>query len=828
MTIKDYMISENELQNKLKKLEPDKKEKQRHDKEVKGLPPGAVLKQGGDVYDKADRYLGQVKTLDSGEREFVAGKPKEEKPEGEKTNNSNGDNHKKSSKKVTNGTNNSNGNKKKMEKKETIKLSGKQDTIVVAPKIEESIFDVRDYKKDFIKRTRQLDVKESSQIGIPGQKMGDRDNDPDSYGNPHGGSGHTKGAVPNVPLDKGRKGDILPILRKIVDKRQHERIKFPDGGPVDVDLFSASAMIQVHDALKPESQRKFKESIKNKLGFLKMHSFALKMIGGRAEKEQSESYDIDFDQFLTEWSESASSIRKKKIILSERALKEHKGTSPHKHPHPPVEEESDDEYHNCEEIHPNMSHKEWKRDNKDEDEDDNPVGKVEESTALQVKMALDDAGWKLGSQGSTLVRNILKKTKGDAKAAIDKIMKDYPGLKKEEVEIGENFAVLNEALKPRDKAVIDAFYSRKGNLASNLLSVEGGKLTKMGMGGQEIAIWKNDKIVINAKMDVKSTEEIVRYMKKSIPSGVFEEVEIAEGWKKGKYTIKDENGKILGTYSSGGKAKKVMDDLMQKGDYPELTVSMVEEVELDEGFIDAIVDKFKSILSIPKNVALMTKSILDGNVKDMETLSSNLSDKNRDKMIKIFSDQLKAGKYKGQGEINIIKLLATLKHDSLKEEVEIDEKKSATGYELYHKDFSSAMQHAYAFAKSKGHVVDPKEIDDKVATGPKKPSSGETNRYSLKAGRKKVEIQVANLDNKRYELNMYIEGKDYDAFFNSALKKFGVSSPADLKGDQKKKFYNYVDANWKGENEVEENVYVNAAANSIAQEYRAKSLLIKT
>ena len=60
--------------------------------------------------------------------------------------------------------------------------------------------------------------------------------------------------------------------------------------------------------------------------------------------------------------------------------------------------------------------------------------------------------------------------------------------------------------------------------------------------------------------------------------------EVAEGWKKGKYTIKDENGKILGTYSSGGKAKKVMDDLMQKGDYPELTVSMVEEVEVAEKF----------------------------------------------------------------------------------------------------------------------------------------------------------------------------------------------------------------------------------------------------
>jgi len=94
--------------------------------------------------------------------------------------------------------------------------------------------------------------------------------------------------------------------------------------------------------------------------------------------------------------------------------------------------------------------------------------------------------------------------------------------------------------------------------------------------------------------------------------------------------------------------------------------------------------------------------------------------------------------------------------------IKIDEKKSATGYELYHKTFSGAMQHAYKHAKSKGVIVDPKEIDDKVATGPKKPSSGKTNRYSLKAGRKKVEIQVANLDNKRYELNMYIEGVELD------------------------------------------------------------------
>jgi hypothetical protein len=83
--------------------------------------------------------------------------------------------------------------------------------------------------------------------------------------------------------------------------------------------------------------------------------------------------------------------------------------------------------------------------------------------------------------------------------------------------------------------------------------------------------------------------------------------------------------------------------------------------------------------------------------------------------------------------------------------------KSGTGYELYHKQFSGAMQHAYKFAKSKGYTVNPKDIDDMVASGPRKPSSGKTNSYSLGTDKgKRVQIQVTNLDNKRYELNMYI------------------------------------------------------------------------
>ena len=42
--------------------------------------------------------------------------------------------------------------------------------------------------------------------------------------------------------------------------------------------------------------------------------------------------------------------------------------------------------------------------------------------------------------------------------------------------------------------------------------------------------------------------------------------------------------------------------------------------------------------------------------------------------------------------------------------------------------------------------------------------------------------------------------KDYEEFFKAALKKFGVDSPADFKSDEeKKKFFDYVDKNYKGE-----------------------------
>ena len=70
-------------------------------------------------------------------------------------------------------------------------------------------------------------------------------------------------------------------------------------------------------------------------------------------------------------------------------------------------------------------------------------------------------------------------------------------------------------------------------------------------------------------------------------------------------------------------------------------------------------------------------------------------------------------------------------------------------------------------------------------------------KYGSKAGKKK--------SSKAYQ-GKFKEGskEEYQKFFNAAMKKFGIDSPADLKSDEeKKKFFNYVDKNYKGEKDEE-------------------------
>jgi len=100
-------------------------------------------------------------------------------------------------------------------------------------------------------------------------------------------------------------------------------------------------------------------------------------------------------------------------------------------------------------------------------------------------------------------------------------------------------------------------------------------------------------------------------------------------------------------------------------------------------------------------------------------------------------------------------------------------------YTVYHKSYTSAINTALEWAEKQGYEYDKEETASTIGMGPKKPSEGKTNRFSIsltkggKPQRKALHIQVYNMGtfkrnsdgsqtrslyggNNEYELNAYI------------------------------------------------------------------------
>jgi len=176
--------------------------------------------------------------------------------------------------------------------------------------------------------------------------------------------------------------------------------------------------------------------------------------------------------------------------------------------------------------------------------------------------------------------------------------------------------------------------------------------------------------------------------------------------------------------------------------------SSYEEVELDE-------DGHTDVASAIRKCMTVTEDAQDINSK-LQTMSTE------DSLPSWWTNKLAVAS-------NDMNKMRDYIVNPVQEEVELDEAK----YDLYHKDFSSAMQHATKMAKKlHGITIDPKEIDDKVATGPSKPGSGKTNKYRLKGDKGAIQVQVYNKGgSKPFELNMYKEEVELDEDLQSEIMK---------------------------------------------------------
>lgn len=82
--------------------------------------------------------------------------------------------------------------------------------------------------------------------------------------------------------------------------------------------------------------------------------------------------------------------------------------------------------------------------------------------------------------------------------------------------------------------------------------------------------------------------------------------------------------------------------------------------------------------------------------------------------------------------------------------------------QVYFNTFSAAVQYAETQVEKRGYKVDEDDWWRKVATGPKKPSVGKTNRYVIeltkdgKPNHSTLAMQIYGLESGKYELNFYM------------------------------------------------------------------------
>jgi len=377
----------------------------------------------------------------------------------------------------------------------------------------------------------------------------------------------------------------------------------------------------------------------------------------------------------------------------------------------------------------------------EEDEDDDPVGKNEEieieeawqagvvyhqefnngdrvyfrADSLQKNkrwkgVSVDEFGGKQKKARNNTADEKLPNWKTTPTNEIPKVMKE--GVEIEEAVAGWIAIYNREKLEiKKDKA--NGIYGAK-QIAIKHFKIPKSKESKLSIGPAHEEVEFNESPMLQAKMALRDA-----------------------GLKH-----KEHNGKLIVNKKD---KKKVQDALIKsfarKGTPPELTIasgSFQEGVELDEVHMvrtQKVKDGYKWLV---QKVEHNKTEIVDTGVEASRVKANIAGKKARSKITEHCGSC-------GEGE-----------------GIEEAKRKSKKDYEIYHKTYSGAVQHAADVAKKQGYEVDQDSWDSEITHGQRKPSEGKTVIKKIKLTkdgkpqRKMLQIQVHGMKT-QYELNMYIE-----------------------------------------------------------------------
>ncbi len=155
--------------------------------------------------------------------------------------------------------------------------------------------------------------------------------------------------------------------------------------------------------------------------------------------------------------------------------------------------------------------------------------------------------------------------------------------------------------------------------------------------------------------------------------------------------------------------------------------------------------------------------------KDLSKFIKANKSKINSKDFNYIEDEVESLKYlesdykRGRADRQEVEVAVIDAQDSIKRAMGIKESvnEAKAPYEVYHKSYTSAIEAAREYAEKKGFEIDNDDSFTKIGMGPRKPSEGKTNRFSIqltkdgKLQRKQLHIQVYGMKNS-YELNAYI------------------------------------------------------------------------
>jgi len=347
------------------------------------------------------------------------------------------------------------------------------------------------------------------------------------------------------------------------------------------------------------------------------------------------------------------------------------------------------------------------------------------------------------------------------------------------------------------------FFDKKGNLKPEVAArIAKGReklnikdVTPKGYGPKEEVEIKEDpdleKIVKElegaSKMHLGQSKRIQKHLDKMDKMNV----EIGEAMnpkdhvkeKDGKFQVISPKGKVV--YSSDDKkeaeewAVKNHDALMKEG------------IDIQKADMKDVIKDFKT------SDAPQFKGKSDKKKKEM-AIAAKLSKEENE-------DDEPVGKKKKKSNKDVINLKPTAE-SSMKKFKDIMTKLKEKRFSDV-KETTDLKKEKVEVEESDGYEVDlaAKKIQHKW----KKMSKAEKVRFLDKmdvlAG--KTKVSDSDLEDILGDYGLFMEasgGKEaYQKFFNGVLKKFGVKSPSQLKGDKKKEFFDYIDKNWTADHEEE-------------------------